>query len=265
MNARVINIDFDRILEVALLGVRRAAIFMGFGVNAALDPNFQSFQLSALTKIQLVPSDVPADTLQHYKEEFKRWIEGAGLRELSEAFAVFLDSLHHACLLISRERIAEMNTKQRAFRQEGLPNKLNVLQQRFGIESRHAAYLVLINRARNCLTHRRGVVGPEDLRDAETEFVVRWLGTDFFVETPEGERHLLNELPPEGLDLPDGGTVAMQLVERVRPFALGAMLELSTRDLAEICWFYSHEARGMIQGGIAYAERMGVEVRRVDN
>ena len=31
------NIDFGKILEVALKGVRRATVFLGLGVNAALE------------------------------------------------------------------------------------------------------------------------------------------------------------------------------------------------------------------------------------
>lgn len=31
MTSEVINIDFDKVLEVALNGVRRAAVFMGLG------------------------------------------------------------------------------------------------------------------------------------------------------------------------------------------------------------------------------------------
>jgi len=266
MAARVINIDFDRILNVALVGVRRASVFMGLGVNAAIDPGFRSFQLSSLTQIQLLPDNISDETIGEFKDEFRLWIEAAGLRELSEAFAVFLDEVHLAGLLLQAGRPSpELNESQLRFRSEGLPNKLNVLRQRFNVEPKHADFLVLMSRARNCLAHRRGLVGPEDLRPGETELAVRWLGIDFFVEVPDGTRHSLNQIPEGGLHLPEGGAVKMQFLERVRQFPLHAKLQLSTRDLAEICWFYEHEAKVVIQSAIQFAQTRGIEVRRIEN
>jgi hypothetical protein len=52
---QLINLDLDKLLDIALKGVRRAAVFMGLGVNAAIDPDFRSYQLSALTNIQTDP------------------------------------------------------------------------------------------------------------------------------------------------------------------------------------------------------------------
>jgi hypothetical protein len=44
------NIDFGKILAVALKGVRRATVFLGLGLNAALDPEFNKYQLPKLQK-----------------------------------------------------------------------------------------------------------------------------------------------------------------------------------------------------------------------
>lgn len=265
MSPTQITLDFDKLLEVALKGVRRASIFMGLGVNAALDEQFKSFQLSHISNIQLVPSNVPDETFRHFKEEFRIWIEAAGLRELSETFATYLDALHRACLVVqtvqAKAPIAEIEEKQTTFAAEGLPNKLNILRQRFSVEPKHSRYIVSIARARNCLAHRRGIVGVEDLRE-DKELQVMWLGMDLFVETPTGEKHYLNETPKEGILLPDGGTVTMQFVERKRAFSLGAKLTLSTRDLAEICWFYEREARSALTTAMAFTKTSGVPLAK---
>jgi hypothetical protein len=79
-----ISLDLDELFDIALKGIRRAAVFMGLGVNAAIDQNFRSYQLTALTQIQLVPDDVPPETLAHFKEEFRIWIEAGGFRELAD-------------------------------------------------------------------------------------------------------------------------------------------------------------------------------------
>src|SRR5438105_1920638 len=96
-----IEINYDRILETALQGVRRATVFLGLGFNAANDPQFKTYQLSKIATLTLVPDDVDPATLTHFKESFGHWIVGNGLRELMETFAIFLDQIYSATLHIT--------------------------------------------------------------------------------------------------------------------------------------------------------------------
>ncbi len=41
-----INIDLPAIKNIAVIGVRRTAIFMGLGINAANDPEFKQYELA---------------------------------------------------------------------------------------------------------------------------------------------------------------------------------------------------------------------------
>ena len=81
-----IEIDLDKILDVALRGVRRASMFMGFGVNAALSPEMRNYQLSDITRIKILPDNISDDSLEKAKNEFRLWIEANGFRELIETF-----------------------------------------------------------------------------------------------------------------------------------------------------------------------------------
>lgn len=262
MTPRVINIDLDKLLEVALNGVRRASVFMGLGVNAAIDDGFRKYQLTSLTNIQLVPDNVPEETLKHFKEEFRLWIEAAGFRELADTFANYLDSVHHTCLVMKatseKTSLTDIQDIHRKYRDEGFPNKLNVLSQRFSVAPTNSHYLLSLSRVRNCLTHRRGIIGDEDLR-GEAEFSAKWLGLDVFIEEPDGTRHPLNETPPEGLFLANGGSVMLGRNERNRTFKRDDELILSTRDLAEVCWFYELEARAVLKSVLEFAERLGIK------
>lgn len=47
--------------------------------------------------------------------------------------------------------------------------------------------------------------------------------------------------------------------ERNRTFIRGEKLILSTRDLAEVCWFYELEARAVLKGVLEFAERLGIK------
>lgn len=254
MTSARIEINLDNILDVAVRGVRRATVFMGLGVNAALDAEFTNYQLTHLTNIQLVPN-VAQEAVSHFKDEFKIWIEANGFRELVETFSKYLDALHQACLVIKKGK----EDQQKTFEQQGFPNKLNLLSTSFSVCPKHIDYLKSLNKARNCFTHRQGIVGQEDVTAGDSLSVL-WLGMDLFVETPTGEKHMLNVIPEGGLLLPDGGSVKMQMMERERTFAIGTQVKFSTRDLAEICWFFDREARSALASAVEFAKKSGVTV-----
>ena len=199
-----LRIDFDQILDVALHGVRRASVFIGFGVNAATDSNFKTHSLTKFSNLQIGPSELSEEALVEAKENFRLWIEAAGFRELTDTFNVFLEAIHSACLIsscardtgqIEREQFTSANFSHSKFLRERFPNKLSLLQQRFGIFAQHEDQLKSLQKARNCFTHRRGVVGTEDLDNGS--FSVSWLGMDLLVVEPNGNEHLvMREMQP---------------------------------------------------------------------
>jgi len=261
MEHRQINVDLDKIRDVGYLGVRRASVFMGLGVNAALDAEFKDYQLTHITKLQLVPGTVDSEAIGRFKEDFKTWVEGNGLRELIETFSVFLDRIYEAALLIhvSKDKVdmAALGAKRHWFNWKGFPNKLDILRSKFSVGPKHADDIVSINKARNCLTHRRGIVRQEDV-DTSGRLRVAWLGLDVSAKTPSGGHHSVMELPAEGLFLPEGATICVQFVKREKLFEQGTPLRLSTRDLAEICWFFQRETDTTIQSVVKHAKANGV-------
>jgi len=65
MNVATVHIDIDTLLELALRGIRRASVFLGLGVNAAIDPEFKDYQLTNLSNIHIIP----ANLLEHFDTE----------------------------------------------------------------------------------------------------------------------------------------------------------------------------------------------------
>jgi hypothetical protein len=255
-----VEIDFDKLLNEALKGVRRASVFMGFGVNAALDQTFKDYQLCSITRIQIVPNDVSEVTLNHFKDEFRIWIEAAGFRELTESFSSYLDSLHRICLVmqaaVRQSSLMLLDESDFHFKSQGFPNKINILSNRFSVRSASHNYFLSLNRTRNCLVHRRGIIGKEDIReDAD----VCWKTLSTHGESPDGEKYYLDDIPEDGVFVPHGACIKVQWIERRRTFPLGSKLILSTRDLAEIYMFYQIEARETIRSAVEYGRQLGVQ------
>lgn len=256
------NIDFGKILEVALKGVRRATVFLGLGVNAALDPEFKKYQLTEIAEIQLLPSDVDAQTITHFKNEFKTWIAANGLRELTETFSVFLEKLHEACLMIhnhlEQASPKDLAKQQANFVRQGLPKKLQILSESFSVGPKEPPRIMSLNKARNCLTHRRGLVGRTDC-NLHDSLRVSWVGANIFVQTPSGEKLILEK----GLYLRDGGDVMLQFLERERVFPLGSVVSFSPKELAEICWFFIREAQATCSAAGEFAKSSGIPMSGV--
>ena len=261
-------IDFDKVAEVGLKGVRRAAVFMGLGLNAAHDPAFKSYQLSSIQNVQtkmhmeLIPSNVNDDTLGHFKTEFGAWIIANGLREVTERYAVFLDGIHQVCQFIacSKQRLEPTAAEKRdsTFRRKGIEYKLQKLDLRFGVKPRYPDFVVSINKARNCLTHRLGKVGFEDCNQGQA-LEVKWTGMDFQIELESGKILSANEF--FGVVLPEPGTAQLKFIERCKSFPIGTLIRFEMHDLAEVCNFMLDSIRAVAGAAVQYARSVGVAIQ----
>jgi hypothetical protein len=191
------------------------------------------------------------------------WIEANGFRELVETFAVFLERVHVVCMIIKANKGGITNEDKdkniKIYQRMGISDKLKILSDDFQVAPSRPSCIISLNKARNCLTHRRGVVGIEDL-NSKQELQVEWTGLDIFAETPDSERIMLLDIPPDGILLKHGGTVKAQFITRSKVFHLNELLRLSTRDIAEICWMFSLEAKETARTAIQYSRNMGITV-----
>ena len=199
-----ININLPAIRNIAVRGVRRTAIFMGLGINAANNPDFKQYELAKLTGFEFIEPISDERTLAGLKTEFGRWIVGNGLRELIETFCIFLDEIHVACLWMSASchkiPLNQIQTQDKKFRHKGLKDKLPHLKNTYNVTLTQPDFMISINQARHCLTHRQGSVGARDCLDSE-RLVVSWRGCEIYAETPSGEIISLSPMPDVGVSL----------------------------------------------------------------
>ena len=265
---RQININFPALKEIALKGVRRAAVFMGLGINASADPNFKRYQLTHITHIQIVASDVGEEKVAEFKSEFSRWIVACGLRELTETFSVVLDEAHRVCLWMAASsgevRKADLTKCDKKFRRKGLKAKLESLERSFDVRLEEPEYLSSLNRARNCLAHRRGIVGPEDCGEPGV-LLVRWRGFEVYGETSSGERISVEPvLSGEGVIIQEGSVMKAGFPERRKEFALNSVVTFSPRDLAEICLLFTTLTDQIIASALEFAKKLGIPIMKFD-
>jgi len=168
------TINLDEILSDAEIGINRAQLFMGFGVNVVEDHQFKSYQLYEHTAyLGLLPTPKDDVELEVWKNEFGKWVVANGLREVTESLNAFLDKVNWVCLLFEilkgKTPQNEADKLHKKYLKMGMEEKISNLELKYGLEIKEKSVLLSINRARNCLTHRRGIVGRKDLLgDAKT-------------------------------------------------------------------------------------------------
>jgi hypothetical protein len=257
-----IQIDLDRVRETAYKGIRRTAVFLGLGLNASFDPSFQRYELADLSPIRLVPSDMPEETIAHFKSEFGRWIIACGLRELIERFAIFLDETHHACLLMATHKgtvsLEDATAWQSAFHYKGVDDKLKKFENRFSVCPRFPQHISTIQKLRNCFTHRRGIVGVEDCNGTD-QLELKWMGFKLVAEHANGQTVELSMPLKEPIHFPEGGTIGLQFIERARYFKIDMLVTIEPKDLLEICNFVLMSTDEIIRSVVEFAKRLGIK------
>jgi len=131
------------------------------------------------------------------------------------------------------------------------------LEETFGMKFKHAHYLETLAKARNCLTHRLGIVGDKDCNN-DNHFELKWQSIDLLIDAPERDEPIPFNFPiEEPIYLKEGGALMMKFVDRKLRFAKGKKLVVSSKDLAEICYFVIIASKDVLTAMREYAKLIG--------
>ena len=234
-----VEFALDRIAETARVGFARAAVFTGLGCNAALRPDVIEYHLDHATRFRVLPETVPAEMMKEWKGELYNWTVASGLRDIVDFTNRFLEQLYEALSIATLHRRDAKALKR--FDKGGLKDKIASLEAEFGIHCRYPDTLVSIGAVRNCLVHRLGIVGPQDL-DASGQLTLSWFG---FVLQIKGEGGL--EIPGPSLAGPSGGPempipvspgdeIQARFQVFSEQFALGKKVVITPHVLHQVLW-----------------------------
>ncbi|MBC3807625.1 hypothetical protein H8K52_09750 [Undibacterium seohonense] len=256
------GIDFEKVLEIARLGIRRASLFMGFAVNMANNPNVCEYDLSHQTKYRVLPETNDENMLAEYKHEFRTWVIVNALRELHESFVEYMEKVNQACLtfdwVVGEKTPEECDRLQKKFHKAGFPDKFDILRRQFTVTTQHEHGWLSVNAARNCFTHRRGVVGREDFNEGN-HLQLRWRALEIYFIPAGGTPVLNHDIPLDGLPM-QGGALESKYVDRSCFFDKGQLVELSPLQLAEICAFADEAAVELANSAVEFARGKGISI-----
>ena len=249
-----VNIDCQAIAKIAQVGVRRAALFLGLGLNGVNQPGFRDYELHKLPRGEDsagVPPDIiargaPDHAIERFKAEFSVWVTGCGLREMLEHYGLMLDHIHRYCLVVAQARqfmdvLGDPEKLHFEFvRRLGVPDKHDRLRKKFQIEPEFASHIDAFYSARNSLSHGLGIVRPEDAAP-DGALLLRWLAIEMNAHGEETNSVIpLGKL--FGKVLPESVSIRVNSVKRELSYKVGDRIALTAQDLYEICYFMSVRA-----------------------
>lgn len=251
-------VDFGKIQNVADRGINRAAVFMGFGVNAADDPSLTNYHPRKDTGFQLLPESIEESVLSDWKNEFRVWVVGGGFREMVDNICVFLDRIHEVCRLIDLSSSAEILNK---FHRKGIGGKLLDLNQHLKIGTPNDEQIASFGPIRNCFVHRLGRVGDDDLKEVDTIILRFFRFNSMFKSISSDKPVLIPDIfdpnsPPFYTE--EGGHLRLQWTEKILSFTNGELIKISPKDLIEILFFTREWTKGITRSALKFAKSKGV-------
>jgi hypothetical protein len=254
--SKAFNIDFKDLQETMDLGVRRASAFMALGLRASNDETVTSLELDANFQIMFMPQNLPIAVVREAQQNFATWVVSNGLRELDQSASIFADRVFEIAALVQfnnrqLERAAILRIN-RFKRHTNVAGKLEIIADEFEVDSDLRQHMTGLSKARNALSHNRGFVdGHHTTHDRVLRLT--WIGQ----EVVAGDRVFAG--PFEPFQVEAGEQLQFRTAQRERNIAIGAPVELSAHDLAEICLTYHVLGNQVCKALERYGRAFGVE------
>ena len=207
----------------------------GIAINAATRADFNTYHLPGKMQFRFVPDSPTAEMTKEYKAEFTAWAIGNALREVIEGAGGFLDRICSVCVELSRiSNQSDVSDFYQSFERKGVARKLRDLASQFEIKLHVADGFDSLTAARNCLTHRRGLVEARDCNEAG-KLVVRYWEPAIIIQQPDGSEMRADKAINEAMVLKEGGVLAMQIQEMAKEFQIGSLIKLTSETLRISC------------------------------
>ena len=258
LNPQKAMIDLNVAYREALTGIHRAYVFMRFGNRGLYIRDFDETRFPGSLQICIVPEPMPDSVMAVYVSQFKQWVVGNGLRELVETFSHFLDDIYGLGLDLAKA--GDCAKRLRTFQEASLRNKVQRLRDELQIEGAFARHFESFSAARNALTHGSGTVRQRDCTDGG-ELVITWRGIENYFVADDGVRYRCGD-EPKGVRLRE--PIELDRPLRERRWKIGEKVQLSTRDLTELCFMANYEAVDVTDALREFAKKRGTFLGAVD-
>lgn len=231
-----INLNLDgplRKLYIQLQHLTDIIKFSKVATDCAQEKEFDEYY--EFTQFQIASNHVLK--FNEAKKIFHLWCLKNSFKDCVENLKLFLDDCHLVCELLAFRkndqivgtdfnRIVGPNRKK--FHRKGLPKKIIILRDDFSVYSQTEEQVMSLNKVRNCLVHRGGIVQQEDL-NTEKELVAKFRELQLIVMSPDKTKSKTINKP---VVIEEGHHVGIRTSELEKHFKLGEKIDFSPKEHA---------------------------------
>lgn len=186
------NINLDGLvgkLNIQLQYLSDVLKFSNTAVDKVKEQDYNDYCAFA----QLNTADNQKLSYDKAKTEFQEWCLRNSFRDSVETISIFLEECHLVCALLDarencRIKIEDYNQivaeKQKRFHKMNFPTKIDFLHKVFSVSSSLEEHILSLNKVRNCLVHRSGIVGQQDI-NTDNKLIAKFKEIQFVVLTPD--------------------------------------------------------------------------------
>jgi len=199
--------------------------------------------------------DPPEDEIRRRRQGFEAWVLKRGFEECSKA--VF-ESLHEAYLFVRFAQadlsavatLDDLQKFEREVRRKAgkmqFPGFLQAIKSGLTSPLDLEDEISSVNRVRNCLEHRRGIVGESDVTPDEYALVLKWRELQL-VSEKDGKvsAYKMGTLAPEG------AAIGLRTVSSSRGFGVGERITLTAAEfnhVAYTCYLFGYTLANSLAG-----------------
>lgn len=264
MASQQVMLHLDEVTRQFAREARRIAFFVGFTYHATSDERNVRYELESKpssASLQHLPPELSPERIREGRAELASWVVAQAVRDLVEAFEGIMVDPYYVGLLALRNSGAlsqsQVTSKMKAFTESGgLASKCKAMQVDLGFTVPNARHFDSLTRVRNCLSHRRGVVGRKDCDEGADYMTSTWIGFDIYAELDDGRQ--IFDIVGKVLDRP--ATICARVVERSRQHHIGTRVVFATHELSEIIFTFTNTADAFVRGFAARLAELGVRV-----
>lgn len=184
--------------------------------------------------------------LEERRAAHKAWLLSAGFRELVGGVRQSLEAAYLYLSVITagnrsttiEEFESEIATYRRLANRMSFPDLIEAVEAMLDQPLNFADQFGSMQRVRNCLEHRDGIVGQADA-DAEGRLILTLPSLTTEIENEDGVKEL-----KAGDYIRKESLVRVRLIDKLRSFAVGERVEFDATEFHEIafsCWFFASD------------------------
>lgn len=197
------------------------------------------------------------------KSEAENWLVRSLMRDTIDFTSVFLENCRVSCALFRLSGNTQLtqhdidkifNEEKKAFHNKGFPAKLLELSDEFGVRSEFEVHVRSLNRVRNCLVHRLGIVESKDVNDSGS-LILKLRTIQIVAKSPDGKQEKVIS-SPEAVE--GGWTVSIRFCDDERRFKPGDKIKLTYRELYDSIVTLTVFANTLVQSIDEYSNKLGI-------